>query len=217
MALALGLLEKGDEALLAQRLAEDVRPQFYAQEAGLLDGRQLLGCQVGVLHGRHAEAVEAPRLGLAHVRDLLVDVAGHVEPGLRGEPVGQQLGHRRDHLSVGALTLHLLGAPGGVPADVAHGPEVPAGDHDIRAAGLEMFHARPTVDAGLRELLRDDVRVQVDDHCGARAVTSARNLLWSPAVPMSSTWTAKRAGGSSPNCSCHTRLKMGRSRCRSIM
>ena len=161
-------LEERLELGHAERFAVHVRAELDPGEPQRRDAGQFLRRESGILQRHDPEAEEAARRRLAHADHGLVRVPAEVERFLRCEPVGAELGHRRDHLGVDAVTLHVAQAPLDVPVALVDGAVVLALDHHARAAWFEVIHRRPRPGAGARagrrEVLRNDVGVHVDHH-----------------------------------------------------
>ena len=121
---------------------------------------------VDVLQRNAAQADEALRRRGDHARDLVVEEADHHLGVVERQPVGQQLGHRRDRLARDAHRAHLLDAARHAPAAIGHRAVELAGDHHVAMAGVRRRHRRPghvlAFTGVRRKVLRDDVGVDVD-------------------------------------------------------
>ena len=169
----LGSLEETQELGLPQALAVDVAEQLDAVETQRLDPLELRRGQVHVLERRRTERVETVRRLVHHAHQDLVQVTRQVEPVPRLQPIGQELRHGRQYLTVHRVIGrgHLPQAARHGPAAVQHRAEVPARDHDVGRVRPGVVHAGPAVARGAsshrREVFRHHVGVDVDDHEGS--------------------------------------------------
>ena len=166
----LGGVEEGQKLGLAQALAVDVAQQLEAVKAQGLDPLQLRGGKLHILERHRAQRVEAVRRLVHHAHQHLVQMARQVQSVPRLQPVGQQLRHGRQHLTVHRVVRrrHLPHTPRHRPATVYDRAEVPAGDHDVGGVRPGVIHGGPAVARGAvshwREVFGNDVGMSVDDH-----------------------------------------------------
>jgi hypothetical protein len=164
------LFRRGEEGLefgVADGDAGDVAADFDAAQSLAHNVFQFARSQIGVLQRHHAQPGEALGRARHHLGYGVVDVPAHCQPVRRVEPIGQQLGHGRQHLAGYAGLVHRLDAPLHIPAFVADGAEILAGDHHVLVSAIRAGgHLRPARCLGLSgisgELSRDDMTMNVD-------------------------------------------------------
>ena len=127
---------------------------------------ELVDREIGLLHRERPQPDEAAGAARDNRRDVVVQQRREVERVLRLRPVAEHHRNRREHLHVDAGGGAVLEAAPRVPAvvlDLAEERAVQDHPRAPRRVVVELDEARRPVALGqIREVLRQDVRVEVD-------------------------------------------------------